>query len=769
LKNETIHSQIIVELYDFLSDYYRDSTIAGYVMDSFGIEEGELQKSQVTYEVFKRVLQYIHKMSGDRQICFNAGRFFVKNRLFRSISISGLRFSLRKTYYTIDKILYDFFPGLRFIIDIKGKFSFLLKVDTDILSAQPDYFFSEYLKGIISSIPNYWDMPSARSKIVSYPFSIEEILNDLDVPFRKQDSRYIIYDNEVAFEREFSDGNIGDDDTQTVQFIPDDLYIKDIFINRKTVLKSTSLSIQVKWVDIPYKKVLLFGSFFFLGLISFIVSILNSFLPLLLSLNLLIIYEISILIIYTLLRNRNLKRVYTNAESSLSRELYEQKGTTGDAMHKTFNRIESIENLMEISKRIIHEKDISILVDTIRKLSAKALNAERATVFIHDKDKRELISRPELSEEAKEMRIPEDRGIAGQIFKIRKIINVKDAYNNPHFNKAVDKKTGFQTKTIIGSPLLDLENNIVGVIQILNKQDGEFQKIDEQILETLSSYIATALKDTLTIRKLQQRGISSEILRGMSSITRHIHDEYNRFLQEVEEIRDPKIILLYNRMVSISEVLNKLQFLFDEEYQIRLSSTNVRKIIDTFTLYIVKNRVDKLIRFNSKVSVAKSIEFRIDDDLFKKAYSEILNNSIEAINDDGIIRVRVFYCVDVPNDIIHDLSLMDLIKKFNSYNEEISIRFIDFVKGKKPFLETDLNRIRESMKEFIAFEFFDTGKGIDDTIKDKVFDPFFSTKNSFGLGLAIARAAAVRMGGRLEEPKREKNGKSIRMLIPLKI
>lgn len=56
---------------------------------------------------------------------------------------------------------------------------------------------------------------------------------------------------------------------------------------------------------------------------------------------------------------------------------------------------------------------------------------------------------------------------------------------DPRFNKAVDKKTGYTTKSILCFPILNYEEDVVGVAQIMNKTDGsnEFTQADEEVIQ----------------------------------------------------------------------------------------------------------------------------------------------------------------------------------------------------------------------------------------------------------------------------------------------
>ncbi|MDY6969945.1 MAG: GAF domain-containing protein, partial [Spirochaetota bacterium] len=509
-----INTVIISELYNFLFEYYDDITLADYIIDIFSIEKTDVVQSYVAYEKFFRILHYLQSMSGDPQICFKAGVYFSEKSLLKGILIPGIRFSLKKTFRQIDDIIKNIFPDLQTSIESLDSSSLILSIHSSDISIKPSFYFTEYIKGMISIIPDHWSLPLANVEVLAYPFSIEDILGNIDVPYQKKESIFIIYDTEIAEEKLLDDDQSDDNSERKFEILKDDLFVKDIFITKKTLLNSASLKLRVNWSNTNSKKIIPFVVLSFLGIPVLTFIILKGILSIMTALSFFLYYETFIFIVYYILNKKELKKIYTKVEKSLINELSEQKNATGKAISNTINRLESIENIIEISKRIIHEKNIVNLFDNIRKLSAKALNADRTTVFIHDKENRELRSGPDLSDEKKEFRIPEDKGIAGEILRTQKILNVKDAYNNPHFNKAIDRQTGYETKTIIGAPLLDLDENLIGVIQVLNKKEGEFQKIDEHIIEILSSYIAAALRDTLAIKNLQQRGIDPDLLDG---------------------------------------------------------------------------------------------------------------------------------------------------------------------------------------------------------------------------------------------------------------
>lgn len=762
MENPHINPDILKELYSFISRYYNDPTLADYILNIFSINKDNIAGSNVPYEKFYRILHYIQKMSGDQLFCFNAGRDYSSTRLLGKINISGT-FSPARTIKKIDKILIDIFPVFEISAKAKSISSLNLLIRSNDISAKPNFFFAEYLKGIISQIPKNWNLPLAAVNAESYSFGMDEILKESDIPYKKIDSVYFIYDNEVAKEGTYSDNGA----SELIVLVTDDLFIKDIFIKKNTRLNSKYLSLKIKWHNYKFLKRFIFSLFALAGTAAYIYSIIyyNNYLQQ--TTGIFIIFEMLLILIYNYTKYKFLKKIFNETESNLLDELSLQRSTTSEAIQDTLKRLQSIENVIEITKEIIYDKNILNLFENIRKLSAKALNADRTTVFLHDKDKKELRSGPELSDEKQEFRIPEDKGIVGEVFKLKKIVNVKDAYNNPNFNKAIDRQTGYETKTILSAPLLDLEKNFLGVIQVLNKKDGEFEKIDEHIIETLSTYIATALKDTFTISSLQKRGIDPDMLNGLSSITQHIYQEYGSIQNMLKGIDNPAVTEQKSRIENMSALLEKLAFLFNEQYYPNPTDISVSEALGRISSIINNNKEDINITYDEKSSLASNLKLKYDTDLFNKALYEILTNSIESLPGGGTISLHAYYYVIISNDTIHDLSLEKIIAGFNTYSEENSFGFIKFVTSRKPFLESDLLKIKDTMKEYIALEFFDTGQAIPSAIKEKIYHPFFSTKNRFGLGLAIAKKALTLMNGSIEGPLPKENGKSMRVLIPL--
>ncbi len=153
-------------------------------------------------------------------------------------------------------------------------------------------------------------------------------------------------------------------------------------------------------------------------------------------------------------------------------------------------------SLVKISRSITALTDIDELLRVIAEETKNAIQADRCTVFLWDKDSDELWSKVALGmDESQEIRFPADKGLAGYVVKTGESLNIVDAYNDSRFNPEVDTKTGYRTKTILCMPITNNNREIIGAFQVLNKIDGVFTKNDEDLLIAIGGSASIALEN----------------------------------------------------------------------------------------------------------------------------------------------------------------------------------------------------------------------------------------------------------------------------------
>jgi len=73
-------------------------------------------------------------------------------------------------------------------------------------------------------------------------------------------------------------------------------------------------------------------------------------------------------------------------------------------------------------------------------------------------------------------------------------INVPDAYADPRFDRNVDLRSGYRTLNMLVVPVWDpTGRNVIGVLQVLNKRSGPFERRDQMLLERIAESVSPVL------------------------------------------------------------------------------------------------------------------------------------------------------------------------------------------------------------------------------------------------------------------------------------
>lgn len=173
-------------------------------------------------------------------------------------------------------------------------------------------------------------------------------------------------------------------------------------------------------------------------------------------------------------------------------------------IQKHKNTQEKLSELLELSRRINNSGDLHSLLLLIAKEASDLLKAEKASVFIFDREKNELWSIVSLDGE--QIRFDARLGIAGASVTTGKTINVKDAYDDPRFYKRIDEQSGgSRTRSILIVPLKGRDGNVLGTFQVINKKKGTFDKPDIEILEILAQSLTNSIEKFTLIDELRER------------------------------------------------------------------------------------------------------------------------------------------------------------------------------------------------------------------------------------------------------------------------
>lgn len=176
--------------------------------------------------------------------------------------------------------------------------------------------------------------------------------------------------------------------------------------------------------------------------------------------------------------------------------------------------VQELNAMRTVSEVMTSNINLDDLLNLILSKLVTTIGADRGTIYLMDEERGELWSKVLLEEigPLSEIRVKVGEGISGHVAATGEVVNIPDAYADPRFNPDFDKVTGFRTRSIIATPMINPQQKIIGVVQLLNKQDGPFTFRDERLLAAMTSQAAISIENArLYQQEIQQQLINREL------------------------------------------------------------------------------------------------------------------------------------------------------------------------------------------------------------------------------------------------------------------
>ena len=215
--------------------------------------------------------------------------------------------------------------------------------------------------------------------------------------------------------------------------------------------------------------------------------------------------------------------------------------------------VEKLLELLHLCPKMNSVRERVALLELLAREATRLMDAERASIFLLDRDKHELWSTVALGS-AEILRFNATLGIAGAVVKTGQMINVPDAQSDPHFYAAIDAHTGYHTRNVLAAPLLNLEGEILGVFEMLNKMEGLFTRADEELLSAFAAQAAIAVETAAIVEEL--RGHQDHLVVENAHLRREVRRKFaspsllgisepmQAILRRVDQIKDNSVTVL---------------------------------------------------------------------------------------------------------------------------------------------------------------------------------------------------------------------------------
>ena len=155
-----------------------------------------------------------------------------------------------------------------------------------------------------------------------------------------------------------------------------------------------------------------------------------------------------------------------------------------------------LRSFFDISFTLAKSESLQRLLSDIMTNAKTTIDADRASLFLYDENANELSTFIADGMEKMPNTLPVDAGITGMVLKSKEGLFVNDVYTHPQFNKAIDAMTGYKTKSVLCVPIISAEHKLLGLVEMVNKKNGEFVKRDIQMLTAFATFASVGLENS---------------------------------------------------------------------------------------------------------------------------------------------------------------------------------------------------------------------------------------------------------------------------------
>ncbi len=321
---------------------------------------------------------------------------------------------------------------------------------------------------------------------------------------------------------------------------------------------------------------------------------------------------------------------------------------------------EEIQVLREISNRLSGHFEIESLLKEIMNYTKRILHSEACSLLLleEDSDKLFFYVTDDSGVDLKAIRLNKGQGIVGAVFESGESVIVNNVQEDPRFFGGVDKKTGFVTKSLVCVPM-SVGTKRIGVVEVLNRFDGEYTEEDVHTLESIAAQSALAIE---YVRASEKRSFDDRLAIVGNMSAAMIHDLRNSM----------QVISGYSQLIAseqpqhnehcdviireIDKLVQMSQEVLEYSRGSKITLNPIQVSLNSFLKSIHKLNTHRMIKHDCEFELImhEDVQVRIDLTKMQRVVQNILNNAMHAVTDCRQITLEGGLIDNLPQIIIRD-------------------------------------------------------------------------------------------------------------------
>ncbi len=373
------------------------------------------------------------------------------------------------------------------------------------------------------------------------------------------------------------------------------------------------------------------------------------------------------------------------------------------------------------------------VIEQLLEAVIKIVGAEGASVWLWDKaEEGTLVCQAAFHQGEKrtprDLRLPSGKGIAGWVAQTGENVLVPYAPSDPRFSSSIDKQTDFHTTSLLAVPLR-VRQAVIGVLELVNKQDGHFDQSDLVLVETLAASAAIAFDNAELIETLRKHTVELEAR----------NEELDAFAHTVaHDLKNP-VSTVWGFAETLEHVFSNLSQEQVQEY-LRLIAQNTSKM---------NNIIDELLLL-ARVRKVEDMELM----------------PLDMVHIVADAQRRIAYLAEEYQAEIVTPDVWPTVLSYGPWLEEVWVNYLSNAiryGGKPPRVELGYDakvqpsgtatQAEDAVLSPLRFWVRDNGSGLTAEEQSRLFTPFTRLDQvrakGHGLGLSIVRRIVEKLGGQV--------------------